>query len=74
MKWLRMRPADMNELDESRRWHEVYGDEGGGEEGGKGGEVGGRRKKVARTRRRGGGAGVGVRDGGEGVNGGGGEL
>lgn len=25
MKWLRMRPADMNELDESARWHEIYG-------------------------------------------------
>ncbi|KAL6718038.1 casein kinase 2 regulatory subunit [Lecanora helva] len=30
MKWLRMRPADMNELDESRRWREMYGDDGEG--------------------------------------------
>lgn len=27
MKWLRMRPGDMNELDECGRWHEMYGEE-----------------------------------------------
>lgn len=27
MKWLRMRPVDVNELDESKRWHEIHGDE-----------------------------------------------
>lgn len=27
MKWLRMRPLDMNELDECARWHETYGGE-----------------------------------------------
>ena len=27
MKWLRMRPADMNELDEAAAWREVNGDE-----------------------------------------------
>ena len=75
MKWLRMRPADMNELDESRRWHELYGgseegDEGvvgagGGENGGVGeiAPVQGRRKKTARSRKRGGGP-AGVGDGG----------
>lgn len=25
MKWLRMRPADMNELDETAAWHEMHG-------------------------------------------------
>ncbi len=25
MKWLRMRPVDVNELDESKRWHEIHG-------------------------------------------------
>lgn len=25
MKWLRMRPVDVNELDESRRWHDSHG-------------------------------------------------
>lgn len=77
MKWLRMRPADMNELDESRRWHEIYGGNeddvqigGGGENGGAQVEVpSGRRKKAARSRKRGAGGGGGV---GEGVNGGGG--
>jgi len=77
MKWLRMRPADMNELDESRRWHELYcGNEddiqigGGGENGGAQVEVPtGRRKKAARSRKRG----VGVGNG-EGMNGGGGEV
>ncbi|KAK0509548.1 hypothetical protein JMJ35_007942 [Cladonia borealis] len=77
MKWLRMRPADMNELDESRRWHELYGgtedgDEGvvgaaaGGENGGVGEvvPVQGRRKKTARSRKRGGGGTAGVGDGG----------
>ena len=74
MKWLRMRPADMNELDESRKWHELYGGTeddvqigGGGENGGAQVEVpSGRRKKAARTRKRG----VGVTDPGA-VNGGG---
>lgn len=74
MKWLRMRPTDMNELDESRRWHEVYGGNeddiqigGGGENGGAQVEVPtGRRKKAARSRKRG--------ANGEGVNGGGGEA
>lgn len=27
MKWLRMRPLDINELDECSRWHETYGGE-----------------------------------------------
>ena len=27
MTWLRMRPADMNELDETAAWHELYGEE-----------------------------------------------
>lgn len=74
MKWLRMRPADMNELDESRKWHELYGGTeddiqigGGGENGGAQVEVpSGRRKKAARSRKRG----VGVADPGA-VNGGG---
>lgn len=30
MKWLRMRPVDVNELDESRRWHDVHGDDENG--------------------------------------------
>ncbi len=30
MKWLRMRPLDVNELDESRRWHELHGDDENG--------------------------------------------
>ena len=67
----------MNELDESRRWHELYGgtedgDEGvvgtagGGENGGVGEAVPvqGRRKKTARSRKRGGGPPAGVGDGG----------
>lgn len=74
MKWLRMRPADMNELDESRRWHELYGGNeddvqigGGGENGGAQVEVpSGRRKKAVRTRKRGGGVPEG---GGGGANG-----
>ena len=77
MKWLRMRPKDMNELDESKRWHELYGGtedgdevEGGGENGNGGAVVAeapaGRRKKTARSRKR---VGVGVVP----VNGGGGE-
>ena len=61
MKWLRMRPADMNELDESRRWHELYGGNeddvqvgGGGENGSAQVEVpAGRSKKSARSRKRG---------------------
>ena len=70
----------MNELDESRRWHELYGgtedgDEGvivgagGGENGGVGEvvPVQGRRKKTARSRKRGGGGTAGVGDGGGGV-------
>lgn len=77
MKWLRMRPADMNELDESRRWHEMYGGNeddiqigGGGENGGAQVEVPtGRRKKAARSRKRG----AGLHNG-EGINGGGGEA
>ena len=27
MKWLRMRPVDVNELDESKRWHEIHGED-----------------------------------------------
>ena len=67
MKWLRTRPRDMNELDERRKYVEVYGDpdEGGGavgEEDMNGEPMGaqladpgmGRRKKAAvRSRRRG---------------------
>ncbi|MCJ1273571.1 casein kinase 2 regulatory subunit [Puttea exsequens] len=74
MKWLRIRPADMNELDESRRWHETYGgtDEdvqtAGNENGGAKVEVpSGRRKKAVRKRTRG----VGVADAGGGVANGG---
>ena len=71
-----MRPADMNELDESRRWHELYGGTEDGDEGvvgagpGENGGVGevvpvqGRRKKTARSRKRGGGGTAGVGDGG----------
>lgn len=67
----------MNELDESRRWHELYGGNeddiqigGGGENGGAQVEVPtGRRKKAVRSRKRG----VGVGNG-EGVNGGVGEV
>lgn len=77
MKWLRMRPTDMNELDESRRWHELNrsneGDAqifGRGENGGAQTEPpSGRRKKAVRSRKRG----VGVGDG-AGVNGGGAEA
>ena len=70
-----MRPADMNELDESRRWHELYGGSEEGDEGVVGGGAGenggvgevvpvqGRRKKTARSRKRGGGP-AGVGDGG----------
>lgn len=32
MKWLRMRPLDMNDLDECTRWHEAYGGEAEEEE------------------------------------------
>ena len=86
MKWLRMRPADMNELDESRRWHELYGGSEEGDEGVIGGTIGGgaenggvgeiapvqgRRKKTARSRKRGGGGTpAGVGDGGGGGTGG----
>jgi len=61
MKWLRMRPADMNELDESRQWHELYGgdsDDGGGTEGPNGSmtyeqqQVARRKKAPVRSRRR----------------------
>ena len=85
MKWLRMRPADMNELDESRRWHELYGGSEEGDEGVIGGTIGGgnenggvgetapvqgRRKKTARSRKRGGGGlPAGVGDGGGGGGG-----
>lgn len=80
MKWLRMRPKDMNDLDEARRWQEIYGEcdeEGGGSEGvnGPGGvqqvevEVGRRKKAAVRSRRRGVGTGSG---GGGAINGGGG--
>lgn len=57
MKWLRMRPMDVNELDESRHWHDVHGDEENGDlEEGMGTasqqtQVP-RRKKAAVTRRR----------------------
>ena len=61
MKWLRMRPADMNELDESTAWHELYGgdsDDGGGAEGPNGSttyeqqQVARRKKAPVRSRRR----------------------
>lgn len=78
-----MRPADMNELDESRRWHELYGGNeddvqigGGGENGGAQVEVPttGRRKKAVRSRKRGVGVGVGNGEGMNGGGGGGGEV
>ena len=56
-----MRPADMNELDESRQWHELYGgdsDDGGGTEGPNGSmtyeqqQVARRKKAPVRSRRR----------------------
>lgn len=73
MKWLRMRPADMNELNESTRWHEVYGGDPEGEVVGVGAngavaatgvgyeqaQVARRKKAPVRTRRRGGGVGAG---------------
>lgn len=41
MKWLRMRPVDINELDETRRYWEERGGGGGGGGGGSGGGAGG---------------------------------
>lgn len=78
MKWLRMRPKNMNLLDEAKRWQEIYG-EGDEEEGASegvngvggaqqaGADVGRRKKAAVRSRRRG----VGTGDGGGGaINGG----
>ena len=78
MKWLRMRPRDMNELDEARKAAELYGevDEEGdftnaggtpaeGERAAGGNKSVERRKKApVRARRRGGGEGVAVVNGG----------
>lgn len=58
MKWLRMRPLDITELDESAKWHDLYG--GDPEETVNGNSAGGldqnpiaRRKKApVRSRRR----------------------
>ena len=68
MKWLRMRPLDIRELDESRKYHDIHGGDGdddpgsGAVNGGNGsmGVVERRKKAPARTRRRGGGSGLGV--------------
>ncbi|KAG8533368.1 uncharacterized protein KY384_002151 [Bacidia gigantensis] len=65
MKWLRSRPRDMNELDERRKYVEMYGDpDDDGHDGGEGGGnvngavdpsagIGRRKKAAVRTRRRG---------------------
>ena len=60
MKWLRMRPADMHELDETAAWHELYGGDSddGGPEDSKGPtayeqqQVARRKKAPIRSRRR----------------------
>lgn len=63
MKWLRMRPTDVNELDESRRYHEIHGGDDEEIEGAIGGppangvefaaaRVAGRKKAPIRSRRR----------------------
>ena len=76
MKWLRMRPLDVNELDEGRKWYAVHGGDGeddvqGAGGGGSGKGVVERRKKAPiRTRRRGGGSGLGGGGGGGGAGGG----
>ncbi|MCJ1372354.1 casein kinase 2 regulatory subunit [Loxospora ochrophaea] len=68
MKWLRMRPADVNDLDESKRYREVHG--GDGEELGEelNGEIKAQRRRKApiRSRRRAGGGGGGGGGGSEG--------
>ncbi|MCJ1484577.1 casein kinase 2 regulatory subunit [Schaereria dolodes] len=70
MKWLRMRPLDVRELDESRKYRDTNGGDGEddlGHSGVNGGSVGTsvveRRKKAPiRPRRRGGGSGLGTAD------------
>lgn len=61
MKWLRMRPVDMNELNESAAWHELYGgesDDDGATEGPNGSttyeqqQIARRKKAPVRSRRR----------------------
>lgn len=82
MKWLRMRPVDINELDESARWHEIYGGDAeesvgvraGGSNGGMQGmgyeqaQVARRKKAPIRSRRRGVGVGLGGGGGGGGAS------